>query len=332
MFVIAFLVIIISSFLFVYLLNNFFKIPKVVALILFGILCGITPFREVILQNENIIMTLGFFGLFFLLFLAGLESSFKNLEKEEKDSIWIGIYSLVFPLIIGFIISKFVLNFDLIASLVIAICLSFTAEATKVEELMELGKLKTKIGSAMVGAGFIDDTIGILLFSVLLFSLGQFYFIESMVLILGVLFFIIGILLHKFAREHHITKKLEVGGNNIFLPFFFVSMGLAFDFSHFVISPLVIIVIIMTAIAGKLVGALLARPHLKQISYKQLYLIGWGMNARGAVELAITLIAFEAGLISSTIYSALVFMALITTIIFPYIISRLIVKNPSIMD
>ena len=44
------------------------------------------------------------------------------------------------------------------------IAISITAEATKARVLLELKKLRTRIGSAMMGAGIIDDILGLVLF------------------------------------------------------------------------------------------------------------------------------------------------------------------------
>jgi Kef-type K+ transport system membrane component KefB len=69
-----------------------------------------------------------------------------------------------------------------------------------------------------------------------------------------------------------------------------------------------------------------------KLSFRQLYLIGWGMNSRGAVELVIALLALNYGLLTQEVFSALVAMAIITTLVFPFVLQREIKKNPSAMD
>jgi Kef-type K+ transport system membrane component KefB len=75
---------------------------------------------------------------------------------------------------------------------------------------------------------------------------------------------------------------------------------------------------------------LLAKPFTL-LSWRQLYLVGWGMNSRGAVELALALLALQTGLIEKDVYSSLVLMALVTTLIFPVVLRRMLAKNPDIM-
>jgi Kef-type K+ transport system membrane component KefB len=56
------------------------------------------------------------------------------------------------------------------------------------------------------------------------------------------------------------------------------------------------------------------------------------MNSRGAVELVIVLLALNYGLLTQEVFSALVAMAIITTLVFPFVLQREIKKNPSAMD
>jgi hypothetical protein len=56
------------------------------------------------------------------------------------------------------------------------------------------------------------------------------------------------------------------------------------------------------------------------------------MNSRGAVELVVALIAFRNNLIPIEFYSSLIMMALITTLIFPLVITIMIARQPRIMN
>jgi len=115
------------------------------------------------------------------------------------------------------------------------------------------------------------------------------------------------------------------------VPFFFVNVGLTFDINTFLSNIPMIAVTVMIATFGKIVGTLIVKP-VSSLSWKQLYYIGWGMNSRGAAELVIALIAIQYGLISPEIFSALVSMSLITTLMLPPILARGIKKNPGLMD
>jgi Kef-type K+ transport system membrane component KefB len=99
--------------------------------------------------------------------------------------------------------------------------------------------------------------------------------------------------------------------NNIFAPLFFVGIGLKVNFLlNF--DWLLTLVIIVIAFAGKLIGCGLG-AYLGGFSKRDSVAIGFGMNARGAMEIILGLIALEAGLINATIFVSLVIMALVTS-------------------
>ena len=126
----------------------------------------------------------------------------------------------------------------------------------------------------------------------------------------------------------NVIKLIAMG---FVVPFFFVNVGLTFDIDTFLANIPMIAVTVVIASVGKLVGTLIVKP-VSSLSWKQLYYVGWAMNSRGAAELVIALIAVQYNLISPEIFSALVSMSLITTLILPPILARGIKKNPGIMD
>jgi len=148
----------------------------------------------------------------------------------------------------------------------------------------------------------------------------------------AILAFFLGVIVQeKIGRDVPAVRILESAMMWLLVPFFFISMGLNIEPLSILANPFMIMLIVSIAVIGKIVGTFMVKPFTK-FTWKQLYLIGWGMNSRGAVELAIALIAFKTGLITPDIYTGLVIMAVLTTILFPFIISILIKKNPKIMD
>jgi Kef-type K+ transport system membrane component KefB len=115
------------------------------------------------------------------------------------------------------------------------------------------------------------------------------------------------------------------------VPFFFVNIGLNFNYDYLLGNLPLILVTIIIAFLGKIIGTIIVKPFSK-LSLKQLYLIGWGMNSRGAVELVIALLALNHGLIAPEVFSALVAMAIVTTLVFPFVLQREIKNNPAALD
>jgi Kef-type K+ transport system membrane component KefB len=112
------------------------------------------------------------------------------------------------------------------------------------------------------------------------------------------------------------------------VPFFFVNIGLNFNYDYLVGNMPLLLGTIAIAFLGKIVGTVIVKPFSK-LSLKQLYLIGWGMNSRGAVELVIALLALNHGLITQRVFSALVAMAIITTLVFPFVLQHELKNNPA---
>lgn len=99
---------------------------------------------------------------------------------------------------------------------------------------------------------------------------------------------------------------------NFFAPLFFVSIGLKVNFvEHF--DLLIVTVVLVLAFVGKVVGAGVG-ARLGGLDRRSAIAIGFGLNARGAMEIILGTLAFEAGLITQPIFVALVIMALITSI------------------
>lgn len=99
--------------------------------------------------------------------------------------------------------------------------------------------------------------------------------------------------------------------NNIFAPLFFVSIGLKVNFfTNF--SPLLVLAVLVISFAGKIVGS--GYGALRSgYPLREALAVGFGMNARGAMEIILGLIALEVGLIDEQLFVALVVMAIITS-------------------
>ncbi len=99
---------------------------------------------------------------------------------------------------------------------------------------------------------------------------------------------------------------------NFFAPLFFVSIGLKVNFIENFDATIVVIVLVL-AYVGKVVGASIG-ARLGGMSKNHSLAVGFGMNARGAMEIILGTLALNAGLISKPIFVALVIMALVTSL------------------
>lgn len=114
--------------------------------------------------------------------------------------------------------------------------------------------------------------------------------------------------------EHFSERAKEIVHqfiNNIFAPLFFVSIGLRVNFvANFDLGLTLIIIII--AFAGKVIGCGVG-TRLGGFTWREALAAGFGMNARGAMEIILAIVALENGLINEKVFVSLVIMALVTS-------------------
>lgn len=100
---------------------------------------------------------------------------------------------------------------------------------------------------------------------------------------------------------------------NVFAPLFFVSIGLRANFvRNFSLSLVVILFVV--ACVGKVLGVGWG-ARLGGFDWRTSWVVGLAMNARGAMEIILGLLAIQSGLIKDRMFVALVLVALVTSLI-----------------
>jgi Kef-type K+ transport system membrane component KefB len=154
-------------------------------------------------------------------------------------------------------------------------------------------------------------------------------FAEYMELHLVIGAFLAGMFFHPKVVDVEIYDRVEKQMSGLtrgFLaPIFFVSVGFHVDFSSVGEVPAFVITITLLALASKLIGSGFP-AYWAGFSKRESVLVGVGMSGRGAVELIIAGVALEAGLflqptppgaIVQSLFSAIVIMAIVTTVATP---------------
>ena len=100
---------------------------------------------------------------------------------------------------------------------------------------------------------------------------------------------------------------------NIFAPVFFASLGLRADFIASFDLRLCVLVFVIAS-AAKIIGCTLG-ARAGGLRWRPATAVGFGLNARGAMEIILALLALEAGLLRIQVFVALVVMALATSLI-----------------
>ncbi len=159
--------------------------PKMLGGLIAGVVLGPAVFN--IIQSNTILEFLANLGIIFIMFLAGMETSLKKFMSGTKKFVIIASLGVIIPLLLGFLFSKcYALDNSL--NLFFGAVITATSVSITVESLMEMKKLKTNVGTAILGAGVVDDIIGVMFLTFIL-SNGDFSFATIVVLLVKVLIF-----------------------------------------------------------------------------------------------------------------------------------------------
>jgi len=110
----------------------------------------------------------------------------------------------------------------------------------------------------------------------------------------------------------------------IFAPIFFVSIGLEANFLENFNGPLILGVLVI-AFVGKLAGCMLG-ARLGRLPTNDSLAISFGMNARGAMEIILGLLALQYGVIQEEMFIALVVLALVTSLVSGPLMNRFVYR------
>ncbi|MCL2812291.1 MAG: cation:proton antiporter [Clostridia bacterium] len=158
-----------------------FHLPQVIGPLIAGILLGPAVFG-LVKPNETI-SVIAEFGVILLLFTAGMETDFRQLRSSLKSSLLISALGIVAALGGGFAIA-FLFGKPSFESFIIGVVIAAMSTSITVEALSEMGKLKTKVGTALMGASLFDDIIVIVLLAVTMSMGAGGFSIGSIALIL----------------------------------------------------------------------------------------------------------------------------------------------------
>ncbi len=124
-------------------------------------------------------------------------------------------------------------------------------------------------------------------------------------------------------EEHDIARSIHIIAFGFLIPLFFVWIGINTNISSIATNFWFIILLVVIATLGTVGGTIIA-ILLDKGSLSEGMLLGWGLNSKGDIELILAALALSAGIITTGIFTALVMMSLLTTLISPIIFRRLV--------
>lgn len=188
------------------------NVPQVVGEIIAGLIIG--PSVLGLVNQTDFLSQMAEIGVILLMFSAGLGTNLKDLKNTGVMAFVIACIGVLVPLVCGTVLYMLFYGFSAVGTpefykaVFIGVILTATSVSITVQTLSEMGKLKTKLGTAIVSAAIIDDIIGIVVLAVVIGigsgSGAQETSISSVILRTG-LFFILaavgGFILYKFFKK-----------------------------------------------------------------------------------------------------------------------------------
>lgn len=141
--------------------------------------------------------------------------------------------------------------------------------------------------------------------------------------------FLAGLMFSRTREKEVIERGVRALSYSLFVPVFFVSIGLGINLREVKAEALLLLLVIsLVAIFGKMIGSGLG-GRLGGFSNLEALQLGAGMVSRGEVGLIVASIAVQQDLLGSTEFSAVIGMILITTLITPPLLRGLFsIKKP----
>ena len=139
------------------------RIPHIVGMVLAGVAVG--PHGLNILAKDDSFDLFGHVGLYYIMFLAGLEMNMANFMKNRVRTFTHGIMAFVIPMAMGFIINRTVLEYNVMTSILLA---SMYASHTILTYpiVMRYGLTRQRSVTIAVGATAVTDTLTLLVLAI----------------------------------------------------------------------------------------------------------------------------------------------------------------------
>ncbi|MCI1695496.1 cation:proton antiporter [Aneurinibacillus aneurinilyticus] len=351
--------------------------PAVLGKLIIGIIIG--PALLGWIEKTTLIDELSTIGVLLLMFMAGLETDIKELNRNRNSSLAVAIGGIVLPFIGGYVMGQLT-GLEPAHSTFLGLLLCATSVSISIQTLRDLGKMHTRESTTILGAAVVDDVLVVILlafamsflggedvslgavigkkawFFITIFFIGwkvvpwimrllaplkvtesiisaalivcfSFAYYAELLGIAGIIgAFAAGIAISQTAYKEEVEHKLEPIAYAIFVPIFFVSIGMEVSFTGIGNQLWFIIILTFIAILTKLVGSGLG-ARMTGFPRRSSLAIGAGMVSRGEVALIIAAIGLESHLLAQEYFTPIVIVVILTTIVTPPMLKILFSSN-----
>ncbi len=225
----------------------------------------------------------------------------------------------VFDDIIGVIILTFALSLfsgslESVGSLILKIALFFTLTIF-IGGIISRFILKNKRWFTLIRPKYILAYSLILVF---VFALIASEF--GMAMIIGSYFS--GLIISETPLKERVTNEIENFGTAIFIPIFFVNIGLQINLESIWNYITVAIIITLMGILSKIIGASIG-AKISGLKLKESLFIGVSMIPRAEVSLIISNLVYKLGFIQEDTFTAIILLVIVSTILSPWLLKKL---------
>jgi len=349
-----------------------------------------SPHGGQILQVAQTVDVFSRYGVIFMLFLVGLDTSIDQMRRVGADSMRVAVIGVVVPFVLGFMATRLLMpDLSLNTDLFIAATLGATSVGITARVLKDLRRQQSHEAHIILGAAVIDDILGLLMLAIvsgivvsgsvelvhvlttillaILFLGSALYFgpylirfavrllcrldlveakmFTSYLFVMVLAWFanlvglatIVGaftaglILSDSYFRfcnlndDSHVSiKSLIMPLEVILVPIFFILMGIQVKLEMFFDFDVLMMAagLLVAAILGKIAAGIGARHARNRIA------VGLGMMPRGEVGLIFAAIGKSLGVITDALFSAVVLMVMVTTLLAPPLLKLSMRQGP----
>ena len=258
--------------------------PPVLGQLVAGLLVGValSAFPVLAAPDEAQLTVLSGFGVDLLMFVAGLETDWDQLQATGRGALTSATLGVVVPLVGGYAVAV-AFGFPWLEGLFVGLTLTATSVSITAQTLLELGSLQTVAGSTILGAAVVDDVIGLIVFSVAIAVTGA-QTTSLLVFALSILaFFGVSVMIGPRIVHWTLARAEQLHGAE---PVLAVALALAFIFGFAAQNAG------LAAITGAYIAGLLINQHgeypeltekVKVVAYGffvPIFLVKSGMDAR----------------------------------------------------
>lgn len=316
--------------------------PAVIGELVAGILLGpsffgwMAPGAYAELLSPDVLPLLRAFaqvGVVLFMFLVGLELDLGVIRQNTRATLSISQASIVFPFVLGLAFAPTLharLSSASVPSvpfaLFLGISMSVTAFPVLARILGDRGMTRTRLGTIAMACAAVNDLAAWCLLAVVV-ALTTFGDLGSALAHLPAIladhighyaifgaFLLGGIIAASSRIAPRIDRRLQRIVSTLFLPVFFAVSGIRTEIGLIAGTAnwALCAAIVAVACVGK-IGGTAAAARILGFEWRDSAVLGVLMNTRGLVELIVLNIGLDLGILSPTLFTMLVVMALVTT-------------------